>query len=107
MAFWGPRDFDKNTAKGLDFKQDDTFLEIGFGSGLFIKKYAAHVSRIAGVDYSEDMVRLANAINKKLVQAGKAECIRGQASFCLGKTMCFQRRRPLKLFISGPHGNYH
>ena len=37
----GHRDFYKNTAKFLDLKNDDTYLEIGFGSGIFIKKYAS------------------------------------------------------------------
>jgi cyclopropane fatty-acyl-phospholipid synthase-like methyltransferase len=41
---WGHRGFYENTAKVLDLQNDDTYLEIGFGSGLFIKKYASHVS---------------------------------------------------------------
>ena len=77
---WGHKDFYKNTAKVLNLKQDDKYLEIGFGSGLFIKKYASHVSRIAGLDYSEDMVTLANDINKKLVESGKAEFKKGNVS---------------------------
>jgi ubiquinone/menaquinone biosynthesis C-methylase UbiE len=76
---WGHKDFYKNTAKALHLKGDDQYLEIGFGSGLFIKKYASHVLRIAGLDYSEDMVTLANAINKKLVESGKAEFKQGDA----------------------------
>ena len=70
----------KNTAKALNLKRDDKYLEIGFGSGLFIKKYASHVSRIAGLDYSKDMVKLANDINKKLVESGKAEFKHGNVS---------------------------
>lgn len=77
---WGHKDFYKNTAKVLNLKQDDKYLEIGFGSGLFTKKYASHVSRIAGLDYSEDMVALANDINKKLVESGKAEFKKGNVS---------------------------
>jgi hypothetical protein len=45
---WGHTSFCKNTAKILELKNDDRYLEIGFGSGLFIKKYASHLSRIAG-----------------------------------------------------------
>ncbi len=77
---WGHRDFYKNTAKVLDLKHDDKYLEIGFGSGLFIKKYASHVARIAGLDYSEDMVKLAGGINKNLIKAGKAEFKQGNVS---------------------------
>ena len=77
---WGHRGFYKNTAKVLNLQDDDRYLEIGFGSGLFIKKYASHVARIAGLDYSEDMVKLATDINKKLVESGKAEFRQGNAS---------------------------
>ena len=77
---WGHRDFYKNTAKVLDLKPDDKYLEIGFGSGLFIKKYASHVARIAGLDYSEDMVKLAGGINKNLIKTGKAVFKQGNVS---------------------------
>lgn len=77
---WGHRDFYKNTAKALDLKHDDKYLEIGFGSGLFIKKYVSRVSRIAGLDYSEDMVELASSINRSLIRSGKAEFKQGDVS---------------------------
>jgi arsenite methyltransferase len=73
----GHRDFYKNTAKVLNLKHDDKYLEIGFGSGLFIKKYASHVARIAGLDSSEDMVKLASSINRDLIKSGKAEFVQG------------------------------
>lgn len=74
---WGHKDFYKNTAKTLNLKHDDKYLEIGFGSGLFIKKYVSNVSRIAGLDYSEDMVKLASSINKNLIKSGRAEFKQG------------------------------
>jgi len=77
---WGHRDFYKNAAKALDLKHDDKYLEIGFGSGIFIKKYASHVAKIAGLDYSEDMVNLASSINKDLIKSGKAEFKQGNVS---------------------------
>ena len=77
---WGHRDFYKNTSKALNLKHDDKYLEIGFGSGLFIKKYASHVAKIAGIDYSEDMVNLASSINKDLIKSGKAEFKQGNVS---------------------------
>ena len=76
----GHRSFYKNTAKVLDLQPDDKYLEIGFGSGLFIKKYASHVTRIAGLDYSEDMVKLASSINENLIKSGKAELKQGTVS---------------------------
>ena len=45
---WGHKDFYKNTAKVLDLKAEDKYLEIGFGSGLFIRRYASHVAIISG-----------------------------------------------------------
>ncbi len=77
---WGHKDFYKNTAKDLNLKDEDKYLEIGFGSGLFIKKYASHVARIAGLDYSIEMVNLASDINKDLIKSGKAEFKKGDAS---------------------------
>ena len=43
-------------------------------------KYLSHVSKIAGIDYSEDMVKLATDVNKNLVESGKAEFKLGNAS---------------------------
>ncbi len=77
---WGHKDFYKNTDKVLNLRHDDRYLEIGFGSGLFIKKYASHVARIAGLDCSEDMVNLSCGINKNLVKSGKAEFKLGDVS---------------------------
>lgn len=76
----GHRGFYENTAKVLNLKPDDAYLEIGFGSGLFIKKYASRVKRIAGLDYSEDMVKLASNINEDIVKSGKAEFKQGDVS---------------------------
>ena len=76
----GHKKFYKNALKAINPKKDDKYLEIGFGSGIFIKKYMSHVSKIAGIDYSEDMVKLASNINRKLVESGKAEFKQGYAS---------------------------
>ena len=76
----GHKEFYKNALKAISPKKDDKYLEIGFGSGIFIKKYMSDVSRIAGIDYSEDMVKLASDINRELVESGKAEFKHGYAS---------------------------
>jgi ubiquinone/menaquinone biosynthesis C-methylase UbiE len=76
----GHKEFYKNALKAINPKKDDEYLEIGFGSGIFIKKYISHVSKIAGIDHSEDMVKLASDINRRLVESGKAEFKQGHAS---------------------------
>ena len=77
----GHKSFYKNALKAINPKKDDEYLEIGFGSGVFINKYIYHVSKIAGIDYSEDMVKLASDINRTLVESGKAEFKHGSASY--------------------------
>jgi ubiquinone/menaquinone biosynthesis C-methylase UbiE len=76
----GHKEFYKNALKAINPKMDDKYLEIGFGSGIFINRYMSHVSKIAGIDYSEDMVKLASNINRMLVESGKAEFKHGSAS---------------------------
>ncbi len=76
----GHKEFYKNALKAINPKKDDKYLEIGFGSGVFINKYMSHVSKIAGIDHSEDMVKLASDINRKLIESGKAEFRQGYAS---------------------------
>jgi len=76
----GHKEFYKNALKAINPKKDDKYLEIGFGSGIFINRYMSHVSKIAGIDYSEDMVKLASDINRNLVESGKAEFKQGYAS---------------------------
>jgi ubiquinone/menaquinone biosynthesis C-methylase UbiE len=76
----GHKDFYKNTARVMNLRHDDKYLEIGFGSGLFIKKYVYNITKIAGLDYSEDMVNLANYFNKNLVKSGKAEFKHGDVT---------------------------
>ena len=76
----GHKHFYKNAARVIDPKKDDKYLEIGFGSGIFIKRYMSHVSKISGIDHSNDMVQLASETNKNLVDVGKAEFKQGNAS---------------------------
>lgn len=76
----GHKECYKNAAKELNLKEDEEYLEIGFGSGLFINKYAKHAKRISGIDYSNDMVELAGSINKKIIKLGKLELRTGDAS---------------------------
>ena len=73
----GHKEIYKKTLEVLKPKNDDTYLEIGFGSGMFIKKYIDGVSKIAGLDHSSEMVELAKKINKERVKEGKIEFKKG------------------------------
>ena len=68
----GHKDFYKIALKVINPKKEDKYLEIGFGSRVFINKYMSQVSKISGIDHSEDMVKLASEINRKrLVRSGR------------------------------------
>ena len=64
----------------LDLKLEDDLLDVGCGSGHFLKKYASHVKRITGLDLSEVMIKIATRKNRKRIQAGTAEFVQGDAS---------------------------
>ena len=70
----------KNVAAALNLQPEDDYLEIGCGSGFFIKSYASHARSIAGLDHSEDMVKLASHYNRKRIEAGTAEFRHGDAA---------------------------
>lgn len=68
------------TIEMLDVKPNDQILEIGMGNGFFVKEILAAGSlRYSGVDYSEDMVREAERINKQFVENGQASFVLGDA----------------------------
>ena len=71
---------DRCVAAKLDLPPEDDYLEIGFGSGSFMRSHAPQVRSIAGLDHSEDMVRLATRYNRKRVKAGTVEFKKGVAS---------------------------
>jgi len=80
LMAYGHRPVYKKVAAVLKLQPEDDFLEIGFGSGNFLKSYAAHVRSIAGLEYSEDMVKLASHCNRKRIEAGTAELRFGDAA---------------------------
>ena len=73
------RNLDNNVVAKLDLQPDD-YLEIGFGSGSFMKSHVSHVRSIAGLDHSVDMVRLATRYNQKRVKTGTVEFKQCEAS---------------------------
>jgi ubiquinone/menaquinone biosynthesis C-methylase UbiE len=66
----------------LDIRPTDQVLEIGFGSGFGIQQAAAQASRgrVAGIDFSEEMVRLARARNACIHAGGRVDLSHGDAS---------------------------
>jgi len=80
LMAYGHRPVYKNMATILNLQPEDDLLEIGFGSGIFLKSYASHVCSIAGLEYSEDMVKLASRYNRKRIEAGTAELRHGDAA---------------------------
>ena len=76
----GHRTIYKNVSAALNLQPQDDYLEVGCGSGVFMKLYASHVHSVAGLDHSEDMVKLASCYNQKRVDEGTAEFRQGEAS---------------------------
>ena len=69
----------KAVAEQLALTEEDDYFEIGYGSGIFMKNYAAGVKTAAGVDISEDMVMLARHFNRRMVEEGRADLRLGDA----------------------------
>jgi ubiquinone/menaquinone biosynthesis C-methylase UbiE len=90
MGFWGRiqarvmaiahRSIYKNVAAALNLQPEDDYLEVGCGSGIFMRSYASHVQSVAGLDHSEDMVKLASHYNQRRIDAGTAEFRQGESS---------------------------
>jgi len=66
----------------LDILPADHVLEIGFGPGYGIRKAAALASRgrVAGIDFSEVMMRQARKRNAAAIAAGRVDLQQGDAS---------------------------
>ena len=66
----------------LDIKPTDHVLELGFGPGLAICKVAAIATEgsVAGVDFSEVMIRKARKRNAAAISAGRVDLKHGDVS---------------------------
>jgi ubiquinone/menaquinone biosynthesis C-methylase UbiE len=76
---WAHGSLYRAVAKQLALTEEDEFIDIGYGSGMFIKKHASHVKMAAGVDISEDMVNMARKFNRQMVDLGRADLRLGDA----------------------------
>jgi ubiquinone/menaquinone biosynthesis C-methylase UbiE len=70
----------REIAELLDLEPDDVLLDVGCGSGLFLRKYAAGVRRIAALDHSESQIRLARRVLGARLADGTAEVVTGDAA---------------------------
>ena len=64
----------KFTIESVDIKPNDVLLEIGFGHGVSFKMIAEKTNeKIYGLDFSEDMVKLASENNRDLIHNNRLE----------------------------------
>lgn len=70
------------TLQSMDLRPGQHLLEIGFGSGHFIPKVFAKEPAVTltGLDYSPEIVAIAEAANPSLVQSGKLTLQEGSSS---------------------------
>lgn len=64
----------QNTIKALDIKANDSVLEIGMGNGFFVKEILSKSPGVSylGCDYSQEMVKASEVINRIYVKKGYA-----------------------------------
>ena len=88
----------------LELQPADHVLEVGFGHGAMIARVAAAVSggRVAGVDPSAEMCRMAGRRNRRAVASGKVELRRGRSRRCRTWTVPSTRSSRSTPSISGP-----
>jgi SAM-dependent methyltransferase len=67
-------------AKALALRADDEVLDVGCGSGAFLRSHAAEAAYVAGLDHSDIQIRIARALNRKRVAAGTAELVVGDSA---------------------------
>ncbi len=89
----------RNVAAALHLQPEDIYLEVGCGSGLFMKKYASTVQSITGLDHSRDMVKLATYHNRKRVREGTAKFQQGEASQLPWKDASFSATAAIATFM--------
>jgi ubiquinone/menaquinone biosynthesis C-methylase UbiE len=64
----------------IDLQPEDDLLDVACGTGWFLKKNAAHVHHIAGIDLHEIGISMARRRNRKRIAAGTAEIVLGDSA---------------------------
>lgn len=67
-------------AKTLVLKPEDEVLDVACGSGVFLRRHASHVQRIAGLDHSAIQIDRALQENRDRVAAGTAQFVVGDVA---------------------------
>jgi SAM-dependent methyltransferase len=67
-------------AERLRLRRDDVLLDVGCGSGLFLRRYASGAGAVAGVDHSEVQVALARRALRSRIAAGTAAVVLADAA---------------------------
>ncbi len=77
----------------LAVRPDDHVLEVGFGHGRTLARAAALVPTgfVAGIDVSEQMVRMARYRNRQFIKEGRVEVQRADSAHLSYPDRCFDR----------------
>ncbi len=81
------------TLQAMRIKENDSILEIGFGSGDHFENFLSQAEnvQICGIDYSEKMVNLANFNNRVLTDSGQLKLFLGNSDDLLFKDDQFDK----------------
>jgi ubiquinone/menaquinone biosynthesis C-methylase UbiE len=63
----------------LDLQPHDTYLDVACGAGVFLRRRAGHVCRVAGIDHSDVSIRMARRVLRDRLADGSAELVEGDA----------------------------
>jgi SAM-dependent methyltransferase len=79
MMAIGHRPFYAVVAGVVDLRPDDDLLDVACGSGGYLRRQAAHVRSVAGLDASDIQLGLARRRLAERIHAGTAEIVEGDA----------------------------
>ncbi len=81
MLVMGPGSCHHDAVAGLLApRPDDVLLDVACGSGLFLRRHAGRVARVAGLDHSSVQVGLARRLLRDRIDAATAEVVEGDAA---------------------------
>lgn len=81
------------TLRLVNAQRGDHVLEIGFGNGKYIKEIATEIQEgfVAGVDFSETMVKVARKRNKAFIEKGMVDIKLGEVNKIAFDTNSFDK----------------
>jgi ubiquinone/menaquinone biosynthesis C-methylase UbiE len=63
----------------LGLRPADTYLDVACGAGVFLRRRAKHVHRVAGIDHSDVSIRMARRVLRDRLADGSAQVVEGDA----------------------------